>query len=118
MSLFKWEDGRQETFYQKMLLLRNRFFIDVDMWLLKYPKGAYLPPHTDKCRCTKRHYRINIILKKAKKGGEFISSDYIFNTSRIKFFRSDLCEHSLTTVEEGRRIVLSIGWTMKARKHH
>ena len=118
MSLFKWVDGRQDTFYKKMLLLRNQFFIDLDVYLLKYPEGSYLPPHYDKCRCTKRHYRLNIILWNAKKGGIFHSTGYLFNLGRIKLFRPDICEHKLSTVEEGQRTVLSIGWLRNAEKRN
>jgi hypothetical protein len=34
----------------------------------------------------------------------------IFETPRIKLFRPDACEHSVTLVEGGSRYVLSFGW--------
>ena len=57
-----------------------------------------------------KHYRLNIVLKKARLGGEFICPDAIFQRKRIKFFRPDISEHQVTKVVAGSRYLLSIGW--------
>ena len=48
-------------------------------------------------------------------GGEFVCVDPIFETRRIKLFRSDLSMHSVTRVQGGSRYVLSLGWVLKGR---
>lgn len=106
----RWEQGRQGSGYDKMLLLTGYFPIPFDIYLIKYPKGAFIPAHIDPVS-DKKHFRLNMVLKKAKKGGEFICKDPIYNSSRIKLFRPDISEHSVTLVEEGNRYLLSIGWT-------
>ncbi len=111
----KWQKGRLETGYEKMLLLACRFILPFDFYLLRYKPGAWIPPHTDKIS-DKRHYRLNFVIKKAKKGGIFICENPIFETKRIKFFRPDLSVHSLTRINEGTRYVLSIGVALK-NKH-
>ncbi|MBQ4863996.1 hypothetical protein J8L98_20110 [Pseudoalteromonas sp. MMG013] len=58
---------------------------------------------------------LNIILKKSIKGGHFICKHPLVNTSRIKLFRPDLCEHAVSKVEQGTRYVLSIGWVKSAK---
>ena len=109
---FRWEQGRQETGYAKMLLFTGVWPLKFDSYILKYPDGAFIPPHTDPVK-TGRHYRLNIVLKNAPQGGEFICGNPIFESKRIKFFRPDACEHSLTKVQGGSRYVLSIGWIKK-----
>eukprot|EP00746_Dinoflagellata_sp_MGD_P140513 gnl/MRDRNA2_/MRDRNA2_73745_c0_seq1.p1 gnl/MRDRNA2_/MRDRNA2_73745_c0~~gnl/MRDRNA2_/MRDRNA2_73745_c0_seq1.p1 ORF type:complete len:103 (-),score=7.46 gnl/MRDRNA2_/MRDRNA2_73745_c0_seq1:61-369(-) len=71
--------------------------------------GSEIKPHQDKVD-KGHHYRLNVILKEAQAGGEFICSKPIFETPRIKFFRPDECEHSVTKVTKGARYVLSVGW--------
>lgn len=106
---FKWQKGRQQSGYDKMLLATAMWPLPFDMYLLKYPRGSYIDPHTDPVT-NKKHYRINIVIKNAAIGGEFVCATPIFETDRIKFFRPDACEHSVTKVEQGSRFVLSIGW--------
>ena len=110
-KLFRWEKGRQLSGYDKMLLLGSKWFIKFDVYLLRFKEGSEIKPHTDKVDNGK-HYRLNIVLKQALKGGEFICSNPIYQSSRIKFFRPDTCEHSVTKVIRGNRYLLSIGWVI------
>lgn len=73
-----------------------------------------MPPHTDRV-AQGRHYRLNIIVRAARRGGEFICARPIHASRRIKLFRPDVEEHSVTTIEEGTRGVLSFGWVRGAR---
>lgn len=109
-NLFRWRSGRQDTGYEKMLLLINPFLIPFDLYLLRFREGAEIPSHTDPVR-EKRHFRLNIIIRQARRGGEFICSDPIFETHRIKLFRPDISPHSVTRIKKGSRYVLSLGWT-------
>lgn len=108
MKLFKWELGRQNNSgYKKMTLFYFRK-IKMDCYILSFPKDSYIQPHIDKVDKLK-HYQLNVILKKPKKGGKFRSEKTILNINRIIFFRPDLNIHSVSKIEEGLRIVLSIG---------
>ena len=92
-----------------MLLAGGLWPIKFDMYLLKFPEGCEVPPHTDKVNSGK-HFRLNIVIKQAKSGGHFLCKSPIYCSSRIKFFRPDVCEHSVTKVISGNRYLLSIGW--------
>lgn len=109
---FSWISGRQNSGYLKITILESQIF-KFDISLLKFPEGSYIPDHTDPAIAGYRHYRCNIILKKSKSGGEFLSERNIINWTRLKFFRPDLSTHSVTKVVGGSRIVLSIGFLLK-----
>lgn len=109
---FNWINGRQNTGYKKITFLSSKFLIPYDLHLLKFEKGSFIPNHIDSVDYGK-HYRVNIILKNAKKGGNFICKNPIFETKRIKFFRPDISEHSVSEVIEGNRYVLSFGFILK-----
>jgi hypothetical protein len=103
----KWVKGRQGTGYERFTL----FNLGVcDMHILRYKKGTHIPPHKDVVPHWK-HFRINIIFKKAV-GGSFICPDAHINWSRLKLFRNDIHEHSVNRVEDKTRYVLSIGFLL------
>ena len=80
-----------------------------DCYLFYYPKGSYIPKHKDPSKHGKQ-YRFNIELIPAKKGGKFICKNMIINWfNRIYLFRADAEYHSVTEIEEGCRILLSVG---------
>lgn len=83
--------------------------LSFDSDLIRYPEGIEIPPHTDAAQAG-LHYRLNVILKVSPRGGEFVCKAPIFSTRRIKLFRPNACEHSVTRVEGGSRYVLSVGW--------
>lgn len=92
-----------------MLLLSTYFPIAFDSYLIRYPVGLYIKPHIDPVT-DKKHYRLNIILKKSQSGGEFICKNPIFESERIKFFRPDMSQHSVTEVKGSPRYIFSVGW--------
>ena len=108
----RWQRGRQGTGYDKMLLLVNPLLIPFDLYLLRFPDGTEIPPHRDPVT-GRRHYRLNVILRKSRAGGEFVCENPIFESGRIKLFRSDLSLHSVTRVQGGTRYGLSLGWVLK-----
>ncbi len=110
---FNWVFGRQNSGYSKVSLLESKFPIPFDVYILKFPEGSFIPEHTDPVKSGYKHFRFNIILKKSKSGGDFISEHNIFNFSRLKFFRPDISKHSVTRVISGSRFVLSIGFLLK-----
>ena len=107
--LFRWERGRQKTRYHKMLLCGATWPIKFDTYLLRFPEGSEIKPHTDKVT-SGRHYRLNIVIKNADIGGDFICSNAIFESARIKLFRPDISEHQVSKILKGNRYLLSIGW--------
>ena len=110
-QMFRWQRGRQGTGYDKMLLLTAPWPLPFDCYLIRYPDGSEIPPHTDPVAAG-RHYRLNVILKAPRSGGEFVCANPLFATRRIKLFRPDACEHSVTRVVGGSRYVLSVGWVL------
>ena len=113
MKLWRWEKGRQETGYEKFFVLGSKWPIPFDFYILRFKEGAEIPPHTDKVTAG-NHYRLNVVIKKARSGGEFLCSSPIFESSRVKYFRPDLSEHSVSKVVSGTRYVLSLGWVRHA----
>lgn len=109
---WRWQRGRQAGGYDKMLLLTGLWPLPFDMYLIRYPEGSFISPHIDTVD-SGRHFRLNIVLWQAQRGGDFVCKKPIFETKRIKFFRPDVCEHSVTPVEKGRRYLFSIGWVRK-----
>jgi len=110
-TALRWQRGRQGTGYDKMLLLTARWPLPFDSYLLRYPEGTEIPPHTDPVQ-QGRHYRLNLILKAPRAGGEFVCASPLYASARIKLFRPDACEHSVTRVVGGSRYVLSLGWVL------
>jgi hypothetical protein len=110
----RWQKGRQGTGYDKMLLFTASWPLPFDSYLIRYPEGSEIPPHTDPVQAG-RHYRLNIVLKSPRSGGEFICATPLFATKRIKLFRPDACEHSVTRVVGGSRYVFSLGWVRRGQ---
>ncbi|WP_321394219.1 hypothetical protein [Emcibacter sp.] len=108
-NLFHWQRGRQKSGYDKMLLCRAYWPVKFDMYLLRFPEGSEIPLHRDRVD-NGEHYRLNIVLKKSRIGGQFICNEPIFETDRIKLFRPDISEHKVSRVIRGSRYLLSIGW--------
>ncbi|WP_205746121.1 2OG-Fe(II) oxygenase [Dyella terrae] len=97
-----------------MLLAGSLWPLPCDCYLLRFPAGTTVPPHVDRVE-RGRHFRLNIILRPAKRGGEFVCERPIFISRRIKLFRPDRETHSVTRIEEGTRWVLSFGWVRGAK---
>jgi len=83
-KFFRWDLGRQQTGYQKMLLATAKWPLPFDMYLLRFSEGHEIPPHTDQVASGK-HFRLNIILKHSKQGGHFSCDNTIFESRSIKF---------------------------------
>lgn len=114
IAWLRWVGGRQETGYEKMLLATAPLPVPFDLYLLRYRTGSSIPAHVDPVD-GRRHFRINIVLREADQGGVFKCMQPIFETRRIKVFRPDVSEHSVTEIERGERLVLSLGWVRPTR---
>jgi hypothetical protein len=92
-----------------MKLFESKWF-KFDIYLLKYPEGSYIEPHIDSAIIPfHEHHRLNVVLKHADFGGYFCLNDES-QQGRFHYFRPDLVEHGVTTIHQGTRYVLSIGW--------
>lgn len=113
--MFKFKPGRQGTGYEICRLYKvcwfNHFF---DSYLIRFKESTYLPPHRD-IVWDYDHFRMNIILKKPKWGGEFICDKVWSWLDRVYIFRPDKEEHSVKEVIKGTRIVLSFGFAKPRR---
>lgn len=140
-----WEVGRSanpKAPYFKWLLFISRK-LKMDAYILRYPPGSKIDFHTDPAPKGYSHFRLNIVIKTAKSGGEFITrSPYVLveptfverqrwnggpakwthrkteyrqeiHKGIVNFFRPDLQEHAVAEVKQGTRYVLSIGWLTK-----
>lgn len=118
MGRLKFVNGRQGTGYLKMKLLEWKFF---DLWILKYPPGSEITPHTDKVD-GKKHWRVNFTLWKPDSGGRLTfhlnkyNEEHYYSFGRLKIFRSDLITHSIDKIESGTRYVLSFGFVISEKR--
>lgn len=106
--MLRWQRGRQDGGYDKLLLFQSKR-LRCDCWLIRYPIGAYIPPHTDPTVSGFAHHRLNLVIKKSKQGGYFICDDE-WRKGRCFKFRPDIQVHSVTRVLGSNRYVLSFGW--------
>lgn len=105
----KWEQGRQGTGYEKLCIFSSSI-LRMDCYLLKYKVGSSIPWHRDPLEVPLEHWRMNIFLKNAKRGGEFKTKHPTqVNWRRLQIFRPDQNLHKVTEVLEGTRYVLSFG---------
>ena len=111
-NVLRWQRGRQDSGYDKMLLLQSLWPLPLDVYLLRFPTGSQIQPHVDRVE-SGAHYRLNLVIQRARAGGEFACSNAIHDSPRIKLFRPDICEHSVSRVDSGTRYVLSVGWVRK-----
>jgi len=102
-----WEPGRQGTGYDKFQLLDLWF---ADAYLLRFPEGSHVPEHTDVVP-GRRHWRLNVVLRRAVTGGDFVCGR-ARRLGRVCLFRPDREAHSVTRIEKGTRYVFSFGWTL------
>lgn len=111
LGWLQWREGRQNSGYSKFLLLTGLFPLPFDCYILKYKEGSFIAPHVDKVDFGK-HYRLNIVVKAPKKGGEFSCKKCMLKFWRVAFFRPDLYEHAVSKIEKGSRYVFSFGFVL------
>lgn len=107
MNWLTWKTGRRNTGYRKLLLFQWPWYIPWDLYVLCFPPISSAPTHTDPVPGF-RHYRINFVIKRARSGGKFKASSYVYQGTRLNIFRSDR-PHEVEQIIEGTRYVLSLG---------
>ncbi|ARV76976.1 hypothetical protein PHABIO_345 [Pseudomonas phage Phabio] len=110
---FAWEPGRQGTGYEKLELFNRWKYFGKrkwDLYLLRYRVGAGIPEHRDPLP-GHEHYRLNIYLWNADRGGVPDHAFTIIHNRFFTLFRPDQAPHSVSTVTKGTRYVLSFGYS-------
>lgn len=108
MTWLRWQKGRQRGGYDKLLLATARRPFPFDCYLIRYPVGAFIAPHTDPVD-GHRHFRLNLEVRRGTRGGVFVRNG-LPQHGRIHLFRPDVERHEVTRVEGRARYVLSVGW--------
>ncbi len=103
-----WQRGRQGTGYNKIKVFESKHLM-CDCYLLYYPQGSEILPHIDPVSSGK-HYRLNVMLKRAEDGGDFVCKNPLLRLWRVFLFRPDISEHAVSRIEKGYRVMFSIGW--------
>lgn len=110
MKWLQWEKGRQEGGYDKMMLLQSQL-LRCDLYILRFPPGSEIKPHRDPVD-GREHYRANLTVWPAPKGGAFVCENPLYQSRYFNFFRPDISTHSMTRVEGGSQYILSFGWAV------
>ena len=109
LKWLKWGNDTYHTGYSVFTIFYTKL---IDIYIIKYPENSYIPKHKDPSS-GRRIYRVNFFLKNAEIGGQFKCNRVIFNYGRLVIFRADNTYHSVSKVEKGTRVVLSIGVKLK-----
>lgn len=120
----QWEQGRQGTGYLKhglihepaaQLWIQRALHVlgdpeEFDAWLLYYPTGSEIPAHTDPAREGMCHVRLNAIVTGCIGGDLYLGNKKLaLSQTDAYIFRPDITLHSVTPIQAGSRIVLSVG---------
>lgn len=86
------------------ILLHSRW---LNVYLVRYSPGHRIASHIDGIS-RGRLYKLNWVLRKPRRGGEFTCERTIFNFwGRLILFRPDLYAHQVSKIEDGNRWLLS-----------
>lgn len=119
-----WQQGRQETGYEKFDLIHEsatqwvveRALQEIgnpsqfDAWLIHYPVGSEIPEHTDPAQKNKCHVRFNALITTSQ-GGELYLDDreLPLQNGDGYLFRPDIIRHKVNPVRNHPRLLLSVG---------
>ena len=119
MKLFRWEHGRLGQGYSKLTLLYSTA-LNIDAYILVVPTCGVVPHHRDPVPNGFEHHRVNITLRKPKRGGiTYIEAGnpgcYEAGQGRMYRFRPDTRTHFVTAILKGQLWLLSFGWLRKVK---
>ncbi len=121
-----WQDGRQETGYEKLnikdeidcqpAIVRALGLVGAmdefwDAYLLRYPNGAYIPTHKDDAGFGReKHMRLNALIEKPEDGGKLTINyrSVDLDVGDAVIFMPNAQVHSVSKVF-GERLMFSVG---------
>lgn len=108
--MINWVKGRHGTGYYKYKLFESTL-LGCDLYILKYPKGSYVPIHVDPVMGYE-HHRINLtVWWSGEQGYPYVDKNNKWCRQGWAYkFRPDIMPHVVATKRSGVRYVLSIGW--------
>lgn len=79
-------------------------------YLIRYDRGGFAPPHVDVVS-QGAHERLVLLVRASEVGGRLLvcGLPVALEPGDALEFRADLCEHEVTPVDVGSRLVLSLG---------
>lgn len=113
MKWLKWEQGRQNSGYDKLLLATSKRF-GFDLYLLRFHQNCVVPYHLDPASPGFHHHRINFTLIRADEGGEQVTKGETQKWWRFEKFRPDIQQHGLRRVIKGKVYMLSLGYIQRS----
>jgi hypothetical protein len=105
--MFRWEEGRLGAGYYKFCLFN---WWEFDCYILCFPKGSMIRPHTDPAPEGKTHYRLNILLPCLYTGGRFFTEKQNYCGELINFFSPSEELHHQEKITSGTKYQISFGW--------
>ncbi len=98
-------------------LIRWPFYSALFVSVISYPQGSIVDAHRDGGINLQKMkpllgYNMNIVLKKAILGGEFVCPQAWVNSSRIKIFNGDKYDHEVTRIQKGKRTILAFKFSL------
>lgn len=106
---FAWVHVGQEISYRKFVLnVRWPITFQFQIFITRYGAGGLLEEHIDSTHEDEKQFRLMVLLKRPKQGGELICEKFIINRGRIKLFEPNRYKHQVTKVVRGERLVALI----------
>jgi hypothetical protein len=129
---YGYEEGRQQTGYEKLALVDDAFSSSLrakcisalsaatghdisnhayDCYVLRYKAGTYNPLHKDDAPFGASHWRINVLLQAPLLGGKlWVDGAYVpMEPGDALAFRPDLLAHAVDYINSGTRLLLTVG---------
>lgn len=100
--------GAKLSFQHHALSLKWPFLFTLQLHIAKYDVGDLLAEHTDTVGLG-RMWRVQFVLRNAKRGGDLLCERFVVNRPRFKIFEPGKYKHEVTEVRDGQRLVLNFG---------
>lgn len=84
--------------------------VPCDRYVVRYPAGAFIPPHKDDAPLAREHWRVNALVEEGEGGGLVVEGlEVELSVGDAYVFRPDLLLHEVRPVTAGRRVIWTVG---------